>query len=143
MGIFTHACLGTNDIERARIFYDAALAPLGVICLGNFLDQGLSYGRTVPELLILKPLDSRPALAGNGVTLSFKAFDHAAVDAFHQEGLSHGGTDAGTPGPRGAVPAAYGAYLIDPDARKRVGAGKQVGVRVGHGGRRTIQKKRH
>src|SRR3546814_4012864 len=37
MGIFTHACLGTSDIERARIFYDAALAPLGVICLGNFL----------------------------------------------------------------------------------------------------------
>src|SRR3546814_6275425 len=87
MGIFTHACLGTNDIERARIFYDAALAPLGVICLGNFLDQGLSYGRTVPELLILQPLDSRLALAGNGVTLRFTAFDHAAVDAFHQEGL--------------------------------------------------------
>src|SRR3546814_16173071 len=121
MGIFTHACLGTNDIERARIFYDAALAPLGVICLGNFLDQGLSYGRTVPELLILKPLDSRPALAGNGVTLSFKDFDHAAVTAFNQEGLSHGGTADGTHVPGGQVPSDYGGYLEG----KRFGPGKR------------------
>src|SRR3546814_17071076 len=118
MGIFTYACLGTNDIERARIFYDAALAPLGVICLGNFLDQGLSYGRTVPELPILKPLDSRPALAGNGVTWRFKAFDPAAVDALHQAGLWNGGTAAGYPGPRGAVPTDTGDYIPDPAGNK-------------------------
>ena len=44
MGIFTHNCVGTNDLSRAGQFYDAALAPLGIARLGAFLDQGLSYG---------------------------------------------------------------------------------------------------
>ena len=118
MGIYTHTCLGANDLERARIFYDAVMAPLGVHNLGGFLDQGISYGRTVPELLILKPLDGGKATAANGATLGFQAPDRAAVDAFHAAGLARGGVDAGPPGPRGAVPNAYGAYLLDPDGNK-------------------------
>ena len=29
MGIYTHNCVGTNDIERSGRFYDAALGALG------------------------------------------------------------------------------------------------------------------
>jgi catechol 2,3-dioxygenase-like lactoylglutathione lyase family enzyme len=29
MAIFTHVTVGTNDLAKARAFYDAALAPLG------------------------------------------------------------------------------------------------------------------
>jgi catechol 2,3-dioxygenase-like lactoylglutathione lyase family enzyme len=117
MGIFTHVCLGSSDLERAARFYDAVLAPLGIVNLGRFLDQGISYGRHVPELLILRPLEG-VATPSNGATLGLKAPDRAAVDLFHQAGLAAGGTDAGPPGPRGAVPHAYGAYLIDPDGNK-------------------------
>lgn len=118
MGIFTHICLGTNDLDRARRFYDAALAPLGINNLGDFLDQGLGYGRRVAELLILRPLDGAPAQPANGATVSFKAASREAVRAFHAAGLAQGGRDAGAPGPRSAVEHAYGAYLFDPDDNK-------------------------
>lgn len=118
MGIFTHMCVGTNDVERSGHFYDAALAPLGIKRLGNFLDQGLAYGTRAAEFLVLRPLDGKVAYAGNGNTIGFKATNRAAVDAFHIAGMAAGGTDEGQPGKRGAVPHAYGAYLRDPDGNK-------------------------
>jgi catechol 2,3-dioxygenase-like lactoylglutathione lyase family enzyme len=118
MGIFTHNCVGTNDVQRAGRFYDAALAPLGIRRLGTFLDQGLSYGARAAEFLVLQPVDGQGASPGNGVTIGFKAPDRPAVAAFHSAGLAAGGRDAGAPGPRGAVPDAFGAYLIDPDGNK-------------------------
>ncbi len=118
MGIFTHNCVGTNDVDRAGRFYDAALAPLGISPLGDFLDQGLGYGTRLAEFLVLRPIDGAPAAPGNGITIGFKAPDREAVAAFHAAGLAAGGTDAGPPGPRGAVPHAYGAYLFDPDGNK-------------------------
>lgn len=118
MGIFTHNCVGTNDVERAGRFYDAALAPLGMKRLGAFLEQGLAYGERAAEFLVLKPWDATPASAGNGVTLGFKAPNRPSVDAFHAAGLAAGGSDDGAPGTRDAVPNAYGAYLRDPDGNK-------------------------
>ena len=118
MGIFTHNCVGTNDLSRAGQFYDAALAPLGIARLGAFLDQGLSYGTKAAEFLVLKPENGATATPGNGITIGFKATSRAAVDAFHAAGLAAGGTDAGPPGPRNAVIHAYGAYLHDPDGNK-------------------------
>ncbi len=118
MGIFTHVCIGSNDIDRARRFYDAALAPLGIDYLGPFLDQGIGYGRHVPELLILRPLENGPATVSNGATIGFQAPDRQAVARFHAAGLAAGGTDAGAPGRRGAMPHAFGAYLRDPDGNK-------------------------
>ena len=118
MGIFTHNCVGTNDRDRAARFYDVALAPLGIRRLGDFLDQGLAYGNRAAEFLVLVPLDGSSAVAGNGNTVGFKSPNRDAVDAFHAAGLSAGGVDEGAPGPRGAVPHAYGAYLRDPDGNK-------------------------
>ena len=118
MGIFTHNCVGTNDVERAGRFYDACLAPLRIRRLGNFLEQGLAYGSRAAEFLVLRPVDGDPAAPGNGVTIGFKAHDRTAVAAFHAAGLAAGGKDAGVPGPRGAVPNAFGAYLLDPDGNK-------------------------
>ncbi len=118
LGIFTHNCVGTNDVDLAARFYDAALAPLGIVRLGDFLDQGLAYGNRAAEFLVLRPIDGSAADPGNGATIGFKAPNRAAVDAFHLSGLATGGSDEGAPGPRGAVPNAYGAYLRDPDGNK-------------------------
>ena len=63
MGIFTHNCVGTNDVDRAGRFYDAALAPLGIRRLGNFLDQGLAYGARAAEFLVLRPLNGSRIIA--------------------------------------------------------------------------------
>ena len=43
MAIFTHVCVGTNDLEKSRQFYDAALAPLGVKFMGMMGDHGLLF----------------------------------------------------------------------------------------------------
>jgi catechol 2,3-dioxygenase-like lactoylglutathione lyase family enzyme len=118
MGIFTHNCVGTNDLERSGRFYDACLAPLGITRLGDFLDQGLAYGDRAAEFLVLRPVNGEAALPGNGVTIGFKAPDRQSVSVFHAAGLATGGIDAGAPGPRGAVPHAFGAYLLDPDGNK-------------------------
>jgi catechol 2,3-dioxygenase-like lactoylglutathione lyase family enzyme len=118
MGIFTHVCIGTNDLDRAKLFYDAILGPLGIDYLGPFLEQGIGYGRKVPELLVLRPLEGGPATVSNGATIGFQAPTRRAVEDFHASGLRAGGLDAGSPGPRGAVPNAYGAYLRDPDGNK-------------------------
>jgi catechol 2,3-dioxygenase-like lactoylglutathione lyase family enzyme len=118
MSIYTHICLGTNDLGKAQRFYDAVLTPLGIHNLGSFLDQGIGYGHRSAELLILKPLDGGPATSANGGTVGFKAPGRDAVRAFHAAGLAMGGTDAGKPGSRGAVELAYGAYLRDPDGNK-------------------------
>jgi catechol 2,3-dioxygenase-like lactoylglutathione lyase family enzyme len=118
MGIFTHICIGSNDRHRSARFYDAALAPLGIHNLGSFQKTGISYGRTAAEFLVLAPDNGLIAAPGNGGTIGFKARSRAAVDAFHAAGLANGGTDEGAPGPRFAVPDAYGAYLRDPDGHK-------------------------
>jgi catechol 2,3-dioxygenase-like lactoylglutathione lyase family enzyme len=117
MGILNHVCIGMNDRERSVRFYDAVMEPLGVLNLGDFV-QGVAYGRKVPELLVLSPLDGNAATSSNGATFGFKAPDRASVDAFHAAGLLAGGSDAGKPGPRQAMPNAYGAYLFDPDGNK-------------------------
>jgi catechol 2,3-dioxygenase-like lactoylglutathione lyase family enzyme len=118
MSIFTHVCIGSNDRDRSATFYDATLAPLGIGNLGAFQTTGISYGRAAAEFLVLVPDDGASASPGNGGTIGFKARSRAAVDAFYAAGLANGGTDEGAPGPRFAVPDAYGAYLRDPDGHK-------------------------
>jgi catechol 2,3-dioxygenase-like lactoylglutathione lyase family enzyme len=116
-GVFSHACLGANDLEASSQFYDAALSPLGVENLGPFGDNAILYGKDKPALLILRPGDGG-APTSNGVTLGFAASSPAEVDAFHAAGLSAGGLDEGAPGPRGHLPNAYAAYLRDPAATR-------------------------
>lgn len=117
MPIYTHVAIGTNDIERARAFYDATLGPLGIKRLGN-TENASFYGVEAPELMITKPIDGAPATAGNGISISFAAPSRSAVDAFHNSALANGGGCAGAPGPRPAAPTAYAAYVRDPDGNK-------------------------
>ncbi len=118
MAIFTHVCVGTNDLSRSRRFYDAALAPLGIGNLGPFGDSAILYGAQGPEFLVMKPRDGKPATHANGGTIGFAAATRAAVHAFHSAALANGGTDEGAPGPRTFTPTAYAAYVRDPDGNK-------------------------
>ena len=115
--VFSHACLGANDLSVSTAFYDAALAPLGVKSMGPFGDSAVLYGKTKPALLVLKPGNGE-APSSNGVTLGFAASSPVEVDAFHAAGLAAGGTCEGAPGARGHLPGAYAAYLRDPAGNK-------------------------
>ena len=120
---FSHITVGTSDMERAVRFYDAVLAPLGLVRAKSF-KAASGYGPkdfsgiNLP-FWILRPRDRSAASAGNGVTVAFTVPTHAAVDAFHAAALAHGGTCEGPPGPRTHYhPDYYGAYVRDPEGNK-------------------------
>ena len=119
MAVFTHITLGTNNLEKARGFYDSVLAPLGLKRVMD-MDSGSMYGVDAPEFFIVKPRDGKPATVGNGLTIGFRAPDRAAIDEFHKQGMAAGGKDEGAPGPRDFAPNAYAAYLRDLDGHKIV-----------------------
>lgn len=116
-GVFSHTCVGANDLAGSSAFYDAALAPLGVKNLGPFGDSAILYGKDKPALLVLRPGNGE-APSSNGVTIGFAAATTDQVDAFHAAGLAAGGTCEGAAGPRGHLPGAYAAYLRDPAGNK-------------------------
>lgn len=118
MAIFTHVCVGTNDLEQATRFYNGCLAPLGVNNLGAMGTHGMLYGAQAPEFLVTKPANGQPATFANGGTIGFQAPSREAVRQFHAAGLANGGKDEGAPGPRAFTPTAYAAYLRDPDGNK-------------------------
>src|SRR5258706_3525550 len=81
MAIFTHVTVGTNDLAKARAFYDAVLAPLGCKRLKDFGDRGSCWGEAIEEFMVLTPADGKPACPANGGTGSFVAPSRAAVPA--------------------------------------------------------------
>jgi catechol 2,3-dioxygenase-like lactoylglutathione lyase family enzyme len=118
MAIFTHVTVGTNDLAKARAFYDAALAPLGLKRLNDLGDNGSIWGADAPEFFVLKPANGEPASVANGGTISFAAPSRAAVAGFHKAALAQGGSDEGAVGPRSWHPTAYAGYCRDLDGNK-------------------------
>ena len=113
-----HVSLGTNDLARARAFYDPIMALLGLRLL-KADDRSADYGTGDVLFSLETPVDSRPASPGNGVHVAFQARDRAMVKAFHEAGLAHGGSDDGAPGVRAEYDAHYyGAFVRDPDGNK-------------------------
>jgi catechol 2,3-dioxygenase-like lactoylglutathione lyase family enzyme len=118
MAMFTHVTVGTNDLEKARAFYDAVLAPLGYTRLKDLGDRGSCWGQSIEEFIVLTPADGKPASAANGGTISFVAPSRAAVAAFHKAALAAGAKDEGAVGPRSWHPTAYAGYCRDLDGNK-------------------------
>jgi catechol 2,3-dioxygenase-like lactoylglutathione lyase family enzyme len=117
---FLYLTLGTNDLARAARFYDAALAPLGLIRRATEATE-LGYG--LPDdrrtrLWITLPYDGQPATTGNGTMPAFPATSQDAVRAFHKAALESGGSDEGAPGLRPYGAAFFAAYVRDPDGNK-------------------------
>ena len=118
--MLVYVTLGTNDLVRARAFYDAALAPLGYGCRrADEVEIGYSAeGDSRARLWVTKPFDKRAATIGNGSMVALNAPSRAAVDAFHAAALASGGTDEGKPGLRPYHANFYACYVRDPDGNK-------------------------
>jgi len=114
--VLGHLSFGVSDLARAIVFYDAALAPLGLRRVWTKPDAA-GYGPSGGgDLLALKKQSSPVKPPGPGFHLAFNAASQAAVDAFHARALGAGGTDNGRPGLRSYYgPAYYAAFVIDPD----------------------------
>ena len=117
-----YVMLGTNDLARAKSFYDPILTLLGASVLAAYSsDRRVFYtaGAGQPMLAITMPFDGAKATVGNGSMVALPAKSRALVDAVHAKALELGGKDEGAPGVRGPNPDGfYGAYLRDPDGNK-------------------------
>jgi catechol 2,3-dioxygenase-like lactoylglutathione lyase family enzyme len=111
-----YVTLGTNDLERAGIFYDAVLSGLGASRSQAFATAIAWNARSGPALMLTTPFDRNPAAAGNGQMAALAAPDRDTVDMIHRTALAAGGRCEGPPGERG--PGFYAAYFRDPDGNK-------------------------
>lgn len=117
-----YATVGTNDLARAGLFYDAVLPGIGYHRQKQGPDEiGYAGDEDVRcRFWVVEPFDREPATYGNGVTIAFDAPTRASVDAFHAAALAAGGTDEGAPGLRPFHPDFYAAFIRDPDGNKLV-----------------------
>jgi catechol 2,3-dioxygenase-like lactoylglutathione lyase family enzyme len=117
--MFSHIMIGTNDLTKAKAFYDALLGTLGVS--PAFVDGHRIFYRTPTGVFsVSKPINGEPATAANGGTIGFACTSPEQADAWHAAGLAAGGVACeDPPGVRqGAAGKLYLAYLRDPDGNK-------------------------
>lgn len=119
-----HVSIGVTNMMRAKAFYDAVLAPLGMtpvmpVEIGGRL-VGVGYGTPQrPWFWIQLPINGQPASFGNGMHIAFTAETRAAVDGFYLAALEQGGVEDGAPGLRTEYhPSYYAAFVRDPDGSK-------------------------
>ncbi|HEX3367523.1 VOC family protein [Phenylobacterium sp.] len=120
--MFSHIMIGTNDLDRAKSFYDAVLGTLGVS--PALVDRHRIFYRTpTGTFSVSLPINGEPATAPNGGTIGFACASSEQADAWHAAGLAAGGaTCEDPPGVRaGAAGKLYLAYLRDPDGNKLCG----------------------
>jgi len=117
--MFSHVIVGTNDLARARKFYDATMGALGY---GPAMDGGHRFFYMSPTgaFGVTTPINGEPATTSNGATLGFAVTSPEQADAWHAAGVAAGGTTCeDPPGVReGAMGKLYLAYLRDPDGNK-------------------------
>ncbi len=119
-----HVSVGVTNMARAKTFYDAALAPLGMAPIfpveisGQLV--GIGYGQGAqPAFWAQLPLNGQPASQGNGAHIALRAAKRADVDAFYLAALAQGGIEDGAPGLRTEYhPNYYAAFVRDPDGNK-------------------------
>ncbi len=112
-----HCGICVTDWTKAKAFYDAAFAPLGVTMLMTVPKEHTGgkniggYGRAKPDFWL-----HEGGAAGPGRHYAFTARSRAEVDAFYAAAIAAGGRDNGAPGLRPHYHADYyGAFVFDPD----------------------------
>ena len=110
-----HTGIGVADVARSAVFYDAALATLGLRRVRQIPDElgsdGIGYGVDYPVFWIdrFHPHSVKQHTA-------FVARSRPEVEAFYKAALAAGGRDNGPPGPRDHYgPNYYAAFVLDPD----------------------------
>jgi catechol 2,3-dioxygenase-like lactoylglutathione lyase family enzyme len=111
--------VGSNDLVRSRVFYDAVMPYLGGKIVHDY--EGMTFAYALGDALVWvsRPYDKCDATPANGSMHGFGCANREAVDAAYAAALANGGSDEGAPGPRPLYgPDFYGAYVRDPDGNK-------------------------
>ena len=113
-----HISVGVADLERAARFYEAALAPLGLLRL-VMRPATIGFGKAYPEFWINLRAGMVRVTPDSGVHICLRAKSTGDVDAFHAAALNAGGRSDGAPGPRPHERVRYyAAFVIDPDGNR-------------------------
>ncbi|MFL2481271.1 MAG: VOC family protein [Gammaproteobacteria bacterium] len=112
-----YVSVGTNDLERAKGFYNELFEDLNV---SGFSPGPRGYFYQIEggqsAFAVIKPENGNDATVGNGVMVSFPMDSKEQVDSMHAKAMSIGGSDEGAPGQR--MDTFYGAYARDLDGNK-------------------------
>ena len=114
-----HVGFAVGEAERSRLFYQAALAPLGITLLRTVTPDQTEAGGTVHGF----GRDGKAFFwvgdneaVGEGTHIAFAVQNRGEVDAFHAAAIQAGGRDNGAPGLRPHyAPDYYAAFVFDPD----------------------------
>jgi len=125
-----YTLVGSNDLEKAKAFYDALFGTVGIGRQMEMDDKMCAWGCSweQPMFGVTKPYDGAAATFGNGAMIALVFDERAKVDAVHAKAMELGAKDEGAPGVRGEEgdQAFYAAYFRDLDGNKlccfRVGA---------------------
>lgn len=115
-----YVTLGSDDLERGGVFYDAIAKEMGVGRMMGSVEEGfIAWGKMEGPagVAISKPFDGKPASVGNGVMVALQVKDKDQVKRVYDIALAQGGSDEGAPGPRGEG-GFYAAYFRDLDGNK-------------------------
>lgn len=117
--IAKYVTVGTNDLNKAKEFYDKLFEELGA---RSFAPNDRSFFYTLKDddtvFAIFVPYDGNLATVGNGNMTGITLDSTEEVDAMYAKAIELGAADEGEPGER--VPTFYGAYVRDLDGNKLV-----------------------
>ena len=116
-----YVMVGTNNLDKAIIFYDEVLKIINLkrkdtdeICAGYTQNNGDGS----IEFYVTKPANKKTATFGNGTQVSFLVSSREIVDKFHEIALKAGGTSEGSGGERPEGSGVYYSYIRDLDGNK-------------------------
>ena len=117
--MLSHIMIGTNNLDKAKAFYDKLLGTLGVRP-AKVDGHRIFYFTPTGVFSVSKPINGQPATPANGGTIGFSCSSPEQADAWHAAGLEAGGTTCEEPpGIRqGSAGKLYLAYLRDLDGNK-------------------------
>ena len=112
-----YVCIGTNDLEVAKGFYDNLFATLDI---SGFSPGPRGYFYQIEggtsAFGVIKPENGNEATVGNGAMVALPMDSKEQVDEFYAKAMELGATDEGPPGAR--METFYAAYFRDLDGNK-------------------------
>ena len=123
--MLNHVMVGTNDIDRAKSFYDTLLGTVlgvkpGFTNVSGSGHQRVFYAHDGHTFGLTQPINNEAATCANGFTIGFKCASAEQVKQFHDVAVANGGTSIEEPpGPRESpAGVVHLAYVRDPDGHK-------------------------
>lgn len=115
-----YVMLGSNDVEKARGFYDKVFPAIGGTLIAEYMPHAFCYQfRNGGRIWVATPFNDETATVGNGNMVGLLCASKGEVQNAHEIGLANGGTSEGDPGERPLYgPDFYAAYLRDLDGNK-------------------------